>query len=60
MLPDVNFALPSLPAKVIDTGSQKILTLPPLRKAIPEVTLKSLSTHPRRVNVDVFTDLIPK
>ena len=36
---DVDFAPPPqlLLAKVIDTGSQKILTLPPLRKTIPEV-----------------------
>ena len=46
MSPDVNFALPSLPAKVIDTGSQRILTLPPLRKTIPEVTLKSVYPLP--------------
>ena len=41
---DVDFTPPPqlLPAKVIDTGSQKILTLPPLRKTIPEVTLKSV------------------
>ena len=43
---DVNFALPSLPAKVIDTGSQKILTLPLLRKTIPEVALKSVYPLP--------------
>ena len=45
---DVDFTPPPqlLPAKVIDTGSQKILTLPPLRETIPEVTLKAVYPLP--------------
>ena len=49
---------PHFRVKFLTQEVKIILTLHPLRKTIPEVTLKSLSTHPRRVNVDDFTDSI--
>ena len=56
--PTLTSPFPLFRLKFLTQEIKIILTLPPLRKTIPEVTLKSLSTHPRRVNVDDFTDSI--